>query len=174
MRQLSRRSFAAGLVATLAARASAAGPSAEERLALASKRLVEIEAREGGRLGVAVVDTGTGRRLEHRADERFPMCSTFKLMAAAAALKRVDEGAERLDRRIAYGSSDLLDYAPIAKAHVAEGGMTLAEACAAAIDWSDNTAANLILDVIGGPPASLSSCVRSAILRPGSTGTSRV
>jgi beta-lactamase class A len=102
------------------------------------------------------------------------MCSTFKLMAAAAALKRVDEGAERLDRRIAYGSSDLLDYAPIAKAHVAEGGMTLAEACAAAIDWSDNTAANLILDVIGGPPASLSSCVRSAILRPGSTGTSRV
>ena len=70
-------------------------------------------------------DTGTGATLEHRADERFPMCSTFKLLAAAAALKRVDEGAERLDRKIAYGPSDLLDYAPIAKAHVAEGGMTL-------------------------------------------------
>ena len=92
MRQLSRRSFAAGLAATVAARASAAGPSAEERLALANSRLAEIEAREGGRLGVTVVDTGTGRRLEHRADERFPMCSTFKLLAAAAALKRVDDG----------------------------------------------------------------------------------
>ena len=68
------------------------------------------------------------------------MCSTFKLLAAAAALKRVDEGAERLDRTIAYGPSDLLEYAPIAKAHVAEGGMTLADLCAAAIDWSDNTA----------------------------------
>ena len=160
MRQLSRRSFAAGLAATVAARASAAGPSAEERLALASKRLVEIEAREGGRLGVAVVDTGTGRRLEHRADERFPMCSTFKLLAAATALKRVDDGAERLDRRIAYGPNDLLDYAPIAKAHVADGGMTLAEVCAAAIDWSDNTAANLILEVIGGP-AGFTQFVRS-------------
>jgi beta-lactamase class A len=71
--------------------------------------------------------------------------------AAAAALKRVDEGAERLDRRIAYGPSDLLNYAPIAKAHVAEGAMTVADLCAAAIDWSDNTAANLILQAIGGP-----------------------
>ena len=107
--------------------------------------------RAGGRLGVFVRDTGTGSTLEHRTDERFPMCSTFKLLAAAAALKRVDEGAERLDQRIAYGPSDLLNYAPIAKAHVAEGTMTLSDLCAAAIDWSDNTAANLILQAIGGP-----------------------
>ena len=120
---------------------------AEERLNLANKRLAEIEAREGGRLGVFVRDTGTGATIEHRADERFPMCSTFKLLAAAAALKRVDEGAERLDRKIAYGPSDLLEYAPIAKAHVAEGGMTLADLCAAAIDWSDNTAGNLVLQI---------------------------
>ena len=79
------------------------------------------------------------------------MCSTFKLLAAAAALKRVDQGAERLDRKIAYGPSDLLEYAPVAKAHVAEGGMTVADLCAAAIDWSDNTAGNLILESIGGP-----------------------
>ena len=96
-------------------------------------------------------DTGTGATIEHRADERFPMCSTFKLLTAAAALKRVDEGAERLDRMIAYGPSDLLEYAPIAKAHVAEGGMTVADLCAAAIDWSDNTAGNLVLQSIGGP-----------------------
>ena len=133
-------------------RARAAASSAEERLALANKRLAEIEAREGGRLGVFVRDTGAGATIEHRADERFPMCSTFKLLTAAAALKRVDEGAERLDRTIAYGPNDLLEYAPIAKAHVAEGGMTLADLCAAAIDWSDNTAANLVLQAIGGPP----------------------
>jgi beta-lactamase class A len=161
MRQVSRRPFLAGLAAIAATiRARAASSSADDRLELANRRLVEIEAREGGRLGVAVVDMGTGGRLEHRADERFPMCSTFKLLAAAAALKRVDEGAERLDRRIAYGPSDLLDYAPVAKAHAADGGMTLAEACAAAIDWSDNTAANLILEVIGGP-AGFTQFVRS-------------
>ena len=148
-----RRLFLAGLAASAACvRARAAASSAEERLALANKRLAEIEAREGGRLGVFVRDTGAGTTIEHRADERFPMCSTFKLLTAAAALKRVDDGAERLDRTIAYGPNDLLEYAPIAKAHVAEGGMTLADLCAAAIDWSDNTAANLVLQAIGGAP----------------------
>ncbi|HZZ22255.1 MAG TPA: class A beta-lactamase [Roseiarcus sp.] len=144
-----RRWFLAGFAATLAPLRAA--PPSEERLNLANKRLAEIEAREGGRLGVFVRDTGTGATIDHRADERFPMCSTFKLLAAAAALKRVDEGAERLDRTIAFGPSDLLEYAPIAKAHAAKGAMTLAEACAAAIDWSDNTAANLVLQAIGGP-----------------------
>ena len=146
-----RRTFLAALAVTALSLRVRAAPPAEERLNLANKRLAEIEAREGGRLGVFVRDTGTGATIEHRADERFPMCSTFKLLAAAAALKRVDQGAERLDRTIAYGPPDLLDYAPIAKAHVAAGGMTLADLCAAAIDWSDNTAANLVLQTIGGP-----------------------
>ena len=147
-----RRLFLAGLAASAACvRARAATPSTEQRLALAETRLADIEAREGGRLGVFVRDTGTGATIEHRADERFPMCSTFKFLAAAGALKRVDQGAERLDRKIAYGPSDLMEYAPVAKAHVAEGGMTLADLCAAAIDWSDNTAGNLVLQSIGGP-----------------------
>ncbi len=147
----SRRSFLGALaVAAIALPARAASP-AEERLALANKRLAEIEAREGGRLGVFVRDTGAGATIERRADERFPMCSTFKLLTAAAVLRRVDQGAERLDRTIAYGPSDLLEYAPIAKTHVAEGGMSVANLCAAAIDWSDNTAANLLLHTIGGP-----------------------
>jgi len=161
MQPNSRRSFLVGLAAIAASvRARADGSSPQDRFELANKRLAAIEAREGGRLGVAVLDTTTGSKLEHRADERFPMCSTFKLLAAAAALKLVDAGAERLDRKIAYGPNDLLDYAPITKAHVADGGMTLADLCAAAIDWSDNTAANLILGVIGGP-AGFTQFVRS-------------
>ena len=152
LERASRRSFLVGLAAAAAPlRARAAGPSAEERLDLANKRLSWIEEREGGRLGAGVIDTESGWTFAHRADERFPMCSTFKLLAAAAALKRVDDGAERLDRVIAYGPGDLLDYAPIAKTHLASGGMTLADLCAAAIDWSDNTAANLVLQAIGGP-----------------------
>jgi beta-lactamase class A len=146
-----RRTFLAGLAATLAPLRAQAAPSPEERLNLANKRLAELEARQGGRLGAFVLDTGTSASIAHRADERFPMCSTFKLLAAGAALKRVGEGVEHLDRTIAYGPSDLLDYAPVAKAHAAEGRMTLADLCAAAIDWSDNTAANLVLHAIGGP-----------------------
>ena len=143
----SRRAFllgAAACLAPIAARAASPLEGAREKIAA-------IEAREGGRLGVAILDTSAGARLGYRDDERFPMCSTFKLLAAAAVLKRVDDGAERLDREIAYTAADLLDYAPIAKAHATEGRMSVADLCAAAIDWSDNTAGNLILQSIGGP-----------------------
>ncbi|MGH6971827.1 MAG: class A beta-lactamase, partial [Caulobacteraceae bacterium] len=114
--------------------------------------LARIEAKVGGRLGLAALDARSGRRLTHRADERFAMCSSFKAMLVAAALARVDRGQERLDRFVRFGEADLLDYAPVARAHVKAGGMTFGELCAAAIELSDNTAANLILASIGGPP----------------------
>ncbi len=107
--------------------------------------------RAGSRIGVAAIDLSTNRRVDYRADERFIMCSTFKVLAAAAVLKRVDEGKEKLDRFVPYGEAQLLSYAPVTRAHVKEGGMTLEALCAAAIEMSDNTAANLLLDTIGGP-----------------------
>ena len=152
----SRRAFLFGVAACLAPNAARAASA----VAGGREQIVAIEAREGGRLGVAILDTSDGATLGYRDDERFPMCSTFKLLASAAVLKRVDAGAERLDRKIAYTAADLLDYAPIAKAHVADGGMSVGELCAAAIDWSDNTAANLILQSIGGP-AGFTQFVRS-------------
>ena len=113
-------------------------------------RIAAIEQRTGGRIGVAVLDTGSGKRLDYRSEERFPMCSTFKFLAAAAVLKRVDGGQEKLDRFVSYGAKDILEYAPVTKAHLNDGGMTLAALCAAAIEQSDNTAGNLLLDTIGG------------------------
>ena len=111
----------------------------------------ELENRTGGRIGIAAVDSSRNKRVEYRAEERFLMCSTFKMMAVAAALKRVDEKKEKLDRFVTYGEAQLLEYAPVTRAHVKEGGMTLEALCAAAITQSDNTAANLILETIGGP-----------------------
>jgi beta-lactamase class A len=118
----------------------------------AEKSISRLESRLGGRLGVAALDTSTGRRVEHRALERFPMCSTFKLLLAAAILVRIDAGKERLDRPVPYGKDDLLGYAPVTGPHVQQGHMTVSALCAAAIEYSDNTAANLLLKVLGGPP----------------------
>ena len=114
-------------------------------------RIAAIETRTGGRIAVAALDTGSRKRLDYRLQERFPMCSTFKFLAAAAVLKRVDEGKENLDRFIRYSAKDLLEYAPVTKEHLKDGGMTLGALCAAAIEQSDNTAGNLLLDAIGGP-----------------------
>lgn len=110
-----------------------------------------LEKRYGGRLGVAALDTATNQRMVYRADERFPMCSTFKLLVVGAILHNVDKSSERLDRWIAFQSSDLLDYAPVTKTAIVKGGMTMGDLCAAAIEYGDNTAANLILKAVGGP-----------------------
>ena len=116
-----------------------------------AERWQAIEASVGGRLGVAVLDTATGELAGHRLDERFPMCSTFKFLAAALVLARVDAGQERLDRRVVVTRADLLKYAPVTSKHVGGAGMTVAELCEAAITVSDNTAANLLLASAGGP-----------------------
>ncbi|HTA38140.1 MAG TPA: class A beta-lactamase [Candidatus Acidoferrales bacterium] len=117
----------------------------------AGRQIAAIEHRTGGRLGVCAIDTGTNRHIEYRAFEAFPMCSTFKLLLAGAILARVDAGKERLGRTVPYSKHDLLDYAPVTTAHVADGGMTVRDLCAAAIEESDNTAANLLLATLGGP-----------------------
>ena len=139
----------------LAAGAAAVSTPAAARPALPGSqgRLASMERGLGGRIGLAAVDTGSGRSLAWRADERFAMCSTFKFLLAAAVLRRVDTGAERLDRLVRYGPADLLEYAPTARAHVGEGGLSVAALCEAAVELSDNTAANLLLASIGGPRA---------------------
>jgi beta-lactamase class A len=117
----------------------------------AGHRLAALERLRGGRLGVSIFDTGNGRRAAHRGNERFLMCSTFKLLAVAAVLARVDSGVERLDRRIVFGKDVVLSYAPVTSHRVGTPGMSVAELCHAAITVSDNTAANLLLSILGGP-----------------------
>jgi beta-lactamase class A len=119
----------------------------------ASPGLAAIERKSGGKLGVFAVDTGTGRTLAWRADERFPFCSAFKAPLAAFVLSKVDQGELRLDRPISYSADALSGYAPVTRRHLADGAMTVEALCAAAVEYSDNGAANLLLREIGGPAA---------------------
>jgi beta-lactamase class A len=109
-----------------------------------------IERSKHCRLGVAVLDTGSGEHAGHREDERFPMCSTFKLLLAAAVLQRVDTGREHLDRNIAVPAKPLLFNSPLTEEH-AGAEMTVSALCNAILTRSDNTAANLLLITLGGP-----------------------
>jgi beta-lactamase class A len=125
-----------------------AAPANEES---GNAKFAELEVRAGRRIGVAAFDPAQNKRIEYHAEQRFLMCSTFKVLAVAAVLKRVDENKEKLDRFVRYDEKQLLEYAPVTREHVKEGGMTLESLCAAAISQSDNTAANLLLETIGGP-----------------------
>lgn len=120
----------------------------------AQDALEKLERSANGRLGVVAFDTGNGKAVEYRAGERFPFCSTFKTIAAAAILKRSEEQRELLGKRISYTKqdTDASGYAPITGKLVGKG-MTVSELCAAALQYSDNAAVNLLMKELGGTAA---------------------
>jgi beta-lactamase class A len=114
----------------------------------------DYERSSGGHIGVYAENIRTGAKLSWRADERFVMCSTFKASLAACILSRVDRGQDSLEKLISYSAADIQDwYAPVAKANLAIGSLSVREMCRAAVEESDNTCANLLLSRIGGPSA---------------------
>ncbi|GHE06286.1 class A beta-lactamase [Streptomyces alanosinicus] len=155
---------AAVAAGTLSASTASAASKAEQRGA--ETELAALERRHGARLGVYARNVRTGRTVSHRAGERFAMCSTFKAFAAAAIL-RGHGGRTPLDTVIHYPPHDILPHSPRTEEHVATG-MTVADLCAAAIQYSDNAAGNLLLRQIGGP-AGLTRFLRSL-----GDGTSRL
>ena len=140
------------IVATFVLLAGCTGPAADPAAQFAAE-LEGLELRIGGTIGVYAVDTGSGRELAWRADERFAMASTFKAMLAAAVLAEVDAGRLSLDERISLEGVQLVTYSPVVEQYVSSGGITLGELCEAAVTLSDNTAANLLLEQTGGPEA---------------------
>jgi beta-lactamase class A len=128
-----------------------AQPASSVTLNLAAReRFEQLEASSGGRLGVAALRTSDGATVSYRESERFPMCSTFKLLAVGALLKRSMAERDLLDARVRYGPAEVIANSPVTKRHAGEG-MTVGELCAAALQYSDNTAANLLLTTLGGP-----------------------
>jgi len=153
---MSRRTMLTGSLLAAPALMSLQVAADDAELALL-RELEALERRHGGRLGVAILNGPNG--IGQRTDERFALCSTFKFLAAAHVLARVDRGEESLSRRVVYSKSDLVTYSPTTEKHV-ESGLTIGEICEAAMVLSDNTAGNLLLDSFGGP-AGLTSFARS-------------
>lgn len=112
-----------------------------------------LEQKRGGRLGVALLDVGSGRLQGHRLDERFALCSTFKLPLAAVVLREADQGRLDLMEWLAFAPGDWVSHAPVTQAHAGRGGMAAVDLAEAAQTTSDNVAANLLLRRLGGPAA---------------------
>lgn len=128
------------------------GVKEDARTRDAARQIAALESGFGGRIGVSAIDTGSGRRILHRADERFALCSTFKVVLVSAVLARATGDARLLSSVIRYTRHDLVSYSPVTEKNLATG-MTVAALCAAAIQYSDNTAANLLIRLIGDPAA---------------------
>jgi beta-lactamase class A len=137
--------IALALAATMARGAAAAS---------AQRALKTIHKRVGGRLGVHILDSQSGKRIGLDDGARYAMASTFKVPLAAALLWQVDHGAFRLDHELSIDKSDLVENSPEVEARVAKGvtSMSIRDLCGAAVVVSDNAAANVLLKGIGGPP----------------------
>ncbi|WP_447896468.1 CESS family extended-spectrum class A beta-lactamase [Stenotrophomonas acidaminiphila] len=118
-----------------------------------------LEAESGGRLGVCLWHPASGARFGQRMDERFPMCSTFKFLLAAAVLERAGRGALSLDQRVPVRAEDLLAHSPVTARHVGKD-LGVRDLCRATLTTSDNAAANLLLPLVGGP-AGLTAFLRA-------------
>lgn len=152
--QFSGAAAASALAAPLLARAATTTMAAAPTPAAiaAASDFAALEKACSGRLGVTLLDTGSGRRLGHRQDERFPLCSTFKSVLAATVLKQAERDPTLLDRRLSVRAQDILEHAPVTRRHVGKD-LTVRDLCRATLITSDNTAANLLFAAIGGPPA---------------------
>lgn len=152
--QFSGAAAASALAAPLLARAATTTMVAAPSIAAfaAATDFAALEKACSGRLGVTLLDTGSGRRLGHRQDERFPLCSTFKSVLAATVLKQAERDPALLDQRLPVRAQDILEHAPVTRRHVGKD-LTVRDLCRATLITSDNTAANLLFAVIGGPPA---------------------
>ncbi|MEN3269427.1 serine hydrolase [Pseudonocardia sp.] len=132
--------------------ATTASPASSVTAATAASAVAtefnRLETEFDARLGIYAVDVGSGRTIEHRADERFAYASTITALAAGALLARTSPA--ELDRRISYTSADLVPPSPVTEPHVNEG-MTVREVIDAAVRYGDNTAANLMFTQLGGP-----------------------
>lgn len=147
--------------ASAAPSSASSAPSRRE----VARGFAELERRFGARLGVYALDTGTGRSVAYRADQRFPYCSTLKALTAGLVLRSSTDA--ELSRVVRYDRSDVLEWAPVTSRHVATG-MPLRGLLDAALRYSDNTAANLIMERLGGPAR-----VQAALRRLGD-GTTHV
>lgn len=107
-----------------------------------------------GVLGVGLMNLESGETWLFNGDLRFPMQSVFKAPLGAAVLAEVDAGRVGLEQVVTIEERDISpDHSPIADAWPQRRDYTVRELLAAAVGGSDNTAADVLMKLIGGPGA---------------------
>ncbi|PRH40972.1 class A beta-lactamase [Burkholderia vietnamiensis] len=148
-----RRSLLLAAVSAPFVAACTSAPIADQgRAHVARSELAALDKASNVRLGVAALDTSNGTRIAHHARERFPLCGTYAVVAAAAILARASLDASLLPRRILYRRYEVVAGSPVTESHV-DTGMTIAQLCAAMLQSGDKGAGNLLMNVLGGPQA---------------------
>jgi beta-lactamase class A len=108
-----------------------------------------------GLLGVTVLDVDSGAQARVNADHAYPMMSVFKAPVAATVLAQIDTGHLSLAQKVTINRADVVggSAVPSIGAHFHGDSMTFTvdQLLTAAISESDNTAADALVRLVGGP-----------------------
>ena len=114
--------------------------------------LNRIATASRGKIGLALIHLESGRHITIRGHERFPMASVVKLPIALELLRRVADRTLSLDREVWLDASDIRPCCSLSRRHPVGGiARSARELLELMLIESDNTAADAVLEIVGGP-----------------------
>lgn len=120
----------------------------------------DIESDWQGRIGVYAYDINGSFTFGYRESERFPLCSSFKSLLAAAILQKSQNQLLNLNTPVDFSERELEFWSPITKENHADG-MTIGQLAQAALQYSDNGATNILLERYVGGPKGMNTFMKS-------------
>lgn len=113
---------------------------------------LDITAAQGN-VGIGVLDLKTGKSWFHNGKQRFPMQSVFKLPVGIVVLRLVDDGQLSLDQNVTISRQEFAPgWSPIIKEIKGNSAQfTVRELLERSVGNSDNTAADALVRLVGGP-----------------------
>src|SRR5215217_4729345 len=116
------------------------------------RRLKIISDGAQGTVGLSVVHIESGKTISINGDSQLPLYSAFKLPLAIAVLKDVEENRLRLDQKIHVTPAEIVQGAPENTALWQKPvDITIEQLIDYSIARSDNTSADKLLGLVGGP-----------------------
>lgn len=123
-------------------------------MALLNRAIPQIAARlRPGRVGVGYMNMDSGESWTLAGDQRFPMQAVFMAPLASAVLAEADAHRLSLDDALTVQEMDLSPSSRIADAWPRSKRYTIRGLLTLAVQFSDNTAADMLMARIGGPGA---------------------
>jgi len=115
--------------------------------------LAGIEDQYNAKIGFYGLNLRSNRMLGYRENDMFATCSAFKAYVAGQILQKDQRGELKLTDELYIDPALFVPVAsPITEPNIG-AWMPLSDLCAAAVRQSDNTATNLMLEILGGPPS---------------------
>ena len=134
---------------------SVPGPVTRNSQARLASEIARLSSLSGGIVGVSAIHIESGKHVSVNGQERFPMASTYKIPIAVQVLTLVDQGSLKWGQMVEIRQTDLHPGSGILSKLLHKPGLAVSvrNLFEIMMTVSDNTAADVLLSISGGPGA---------------------